>query len=227
MARRAGRTVRPVVPVMSLVIAWLAVMVSLPQLMQPDTAAGPGGLALPAVQAYMPDYRPGTTATRPTRAAGPATAGNDAGAAAGTDLAAVQFDADQEADTALEPGGPPAVKLVTVAHRTTPATHPSPALLVAAVPPVTVAAAVEPAAIVPTAIVPTVTVPADTKAARKLDDLKRRLEKLQQKQRLEAASMESRWVDVASFGSKASEDSDGRVARRQARRRHPGRAESA
>ena len=55
MARRAGRTVRPVLPVMSLVVAWVAVMVSLPQLMQPNTAAGPGGLALPAVQAYLPD----------------------------------------------------------------------------------------------------------------------------------------------------------------------------
>jgi hypothetical protein len=59
VARRAGRTVWPAVPALSLVVAWLAVMLALPQLMQPETAPGPGGLALPAVQAYVPSYLPG------------------------------------------------------------------------------------------------------------------------------------------------------------------------
>jgi DNA-directed RNA polymerase specialized sigma24 family protein len=222
MARRAGRTVRPVLPVMALVVAWVAVMVSLPQLMQPRTAAGPGGLAMPAVQAYLPGYQPGTTATRPTKTTAPATAGDDAGAAAGTELA-VQFDASQVA----APAPRPAVKLVATARRTTPTTLPSPAQIVAAVAPITVAAAVEPAAIVPAAIVPAVTAAAKTKPAKQVDDLKRRLEKLQQKLRFEAASLESRRLDIASLRSKAREEPDGRVARREARRRHTGHAESA
>lgn len=220
MARRAGRTVRAALPVMSLVVAWLAVMLSLPQLMQPDTASGPGGLAMPAVQAYMPNYLPGTATTRPpTKATAPAPAGNDAG----TELA-IQFDADQVAapSPAPEPAPRPAVKLVATARRTTPTTRPSPAPIVAAVAPITVAAAVEPAA-----IVPTLTTAAKTKPAKQLDDLKRRLEKLQQKLRSQAASLESRRLDIASLRSKAREESDGRVARREARRRHTDHAESA
>jgi hypothetical protein len=59
VARRAGRTVWPAVPAVTLVIAWLAVMMALPQLMQPETVPGPGGLVLPAVQAYVPNYLPG------------------------------------------------------------------------------------------------------------------------------------------------------------------------
>ena len=58
-ARKAGRRAWPAVPALTLVVAWLAVMLSLPQLMQPETAPGPGGLALPAVQAYVPDFLPG------------------------------------------------------------------------------------------------------------------------------------------------------------------------
>jgi DNA-directed RNA polymerase specialized sigma24 family protein len=61
VARRAGRTVWPAVPAVTLVIAWLAVMLALPKLMQPETAPGPGGLVLPAVQAYVPNYLPGAT----------------------------------------------------------------------------------------------------------------------------------------------------------------------
>ena len=58
-ARKAGRMARPAVPTLMLVVAWLGVMLSLPQLMQPGTAPGPAGLALPAVQAYVPDFLPG------------------------------------------------------------------------------------------------------------------------------------------------------------------------
>jgi DNA-directed RNA polymerase specialized sigma24 family protein len=58
-ARKVGRRVSPAVPALTLVVAWLGVMLSLPQLMQPGTAPGPGGLALPAVQAYVPDFLPG------------------------------------------------------------------------------------------------------------------------------------------------------------------------
>ena len=203
MARRAGRTVRPVLPAMALVVAWVAVMISLPQLMQPDTAAGPGGLALPAVQAYMPDFQPGATATRTTKPTAPATAGNDAGAAAGTELA-LQFDAAQAAapEPAPEPAPKPVVKLVA-ARRTTPTTaRPSPAPVVAAVTPIVAAVAPVLATApvtVATAVQPATTVPAlpktgkaQGKAAKQLDDLQRRLEKLQQKLRYEAASMESR-----------------------------------
>lgn len=60
-ARRVGRRARPAVPALMLVVAWLGVMLSLPQLMQPGTAPGPGGLALPAVQAYVPDFLPGAS----------------------------------------------------------------------------------------------------------------------------------------------------------------------
>ena len=58
-ARKAGRMAWPAVPTLMLVVAWLGVMLSLPQLMQPETAPGPAGLALPAVQAYVPDFLPG------------------------------------------------------------------------------------------------------------------------------------------------------------------------
>jgi DNA-directed RNA polymerase specialized sigma24 family protein len=195
MARRAGRTVRPVLPVMSLVVAWVAVMISLPQLMQPDTSPGPDGLALPAVQAYMPDYQPGTSATRPTKTTAPATAGNDAGAAAGTELA-LQFDAAQVAapvpSSEPEPAPRSAVKLVAAARRTTPATRPSPAPIVAAVAPVVAAVIpIAAAAVEPAAIVPTVTTAAKARPSKKLDDLKRRLENQQAKVRFSAASIES------------------------------------
>jgi len=59
---RAGRITSPTLPAVSavmLVVAWLAVMLAIPQLMQPETAPGPEGLALPAVQAYVPSYLPG------------------------------------------------------------------------------------------------------------------------------------------------------------------------
>jgi hypothetical protein len=57
--RQTGRAAWPAVPAMALLVAWLGVMLALPQLMQPETAPGPSGLALPAVQAYVPNYFPG------------------------------------------------------------------------------------------------------------------------------------------------------------------------
>ena len=87
-ARKVGRRARRAVPALTLVVAWLGVMLSLPQLMQPGTAPGPGGLALPAVQAYVPDFLPGATKsgsgngkgprfTQPSPAAGVARGGSE------------------------------------------------------------------------------------------------------------------------------------------------------
>src|SRR5688572_11751770 len=59
VARKVGRRAWPAVSSVTLIVAWLGVMLSLPQLMQPGTAPGPAGLALPAVQAYVPDFLPG------------------------------------------------------------------------------------------------------------------------------------------------------------------------
>ena len=82
-ARRATRTLWPALPAASLAVAWVVVMLALPWLMTPGTAPGPGGMALPAVQAYVPDFLPG---------AAPAGHGRGSGAAplagwGGTELA--------------------------------------------------------------------------------------------------------------------------------------------
>lgn len=66
LARQARSVLWPVLPAISLVVAWMAVMLALPQLMQPGTAPGPDGMALPAVQAYVPNYLPGAAPIRPT-----------------------------------------------------------------------------------------------------------------------------------------------------------------
>ncbi len=233
MARRARRTVRPALPVMSLVAAWVAVMLSLPQLMQPDTAPGPGGLALPAVQAYMPDYLlPGTVADRPTTTTSPVQAGNDAGLGTGTELA-LQFDADEVAAPAAapEPASQPAVKLAATSATPRLSTRrPSPAVLhpAAVAPAITAAAAVIPpvASVIP-AVIPAPAmgpvVKATTKALREQQrqlerNLRAGLTPIQKPRRLDIASLRS---------STAREESDGRVARRQARRRNTGHAESA
>ncbi|HVW32602.1 MAG TPA: zf-HC2 domain-containing protein, partial [Acidimicrobiia bacterium] len=53
--RRSGRRRgRATLPVLGLVLAWMLVMAMLPQLLAPGTAPGPDGMALPAVQAYVP-----------------------------------------------------------------------------------------------------------------------------------------------------------------------------
>jgi DNA-directed RNA polymerase specialized sigma24 family protein len=71
-ARRAGRSGRPALPAAGLVVAWFVVMAALPWLMTPGTAPGPSGLALPAVQAYVPGYSPGGAPGATTGAAHPA-----------------------------------------------------------------------------------------------------------------------------------------------------------
>lgn len=244
MARRAGHRVRHGLPVVALVVAWLAVMVSLPQLMQPATAPGPAGLALPAVQAYVPDYLPGSGATRRTGTSptAPPSPGDDARAGGGTELA-IRFDADGVAGPA--PAREPAVKLVATttagARRTAPRTRrPSPAPVVATVPPATVTAAV-PAVTIPAVIpatiepvastVPPATTPVTpvtgTKPSKALEALQRRLEELDRKLRAEAASLPNGELDIASLRSTVREEFDGRVARRTARRRHTDHAESA
>jgi DNA-directed RNA polymerase specialized sigma24 family protein len=67
LVRRIRRTTLPVLPAMALAVAWVLVMMALPRLMTPSTGPGPGGLALPAVQAYLPDLSPGprTSTTKP------------------------------------------------------------------------------------------------------------------------------------------------------------------
>src|SRR5205085_2724684 len=57
----------------SLVAAWLMALLALPWLMTPGTSPGPEGLALPAVQAYVPGFLPGAAparGARPTSGAG-------------------------------------------------------------------------------------------------------------------------------------------------------------
>lgn len=185
-ARRAGRSIRPALPVVSLVAAWLAVMLSLPHLMQPSTAPGPDGLAMPAVQAYVPSYQPGAGAPRPNRTtAAPGPPGDAAGAASGTDLA-VQFDAAGAEDPAT-----PAVKLVATKkvtpQRVTPPAGPSPApVLTVATPAITVAATVAPVVTAPA--IPAVALDDSVTASKALQKLQRRLEKLGQKLRTEAAA---------------------------------------
>ena len=235
MVRRAGRTVRPALPVVSLVAAWVAVMLSLPQLMQPGTAPGPAGLALPAVQAYVPDYLPGTRTARPTTTTAPAPAGNDAGQGAGTELA-ILFDADEVAAPAAvpEPAPAPAVKLAATSATPPRSTRrPSPKVVqpAAVTPAITAAAAVIPpvASVIPAvipAVIPTATTGPVARATTKtLKDLQRQLE-----QKLQAGLppiQKPRRLDIASLRSKATEESDGRVARRQTRRRNTDHAESA
>lgn len=90
-ARRVGRRARSAVPAVTLVIAWLGVMLALPQLMQPSTVPGPGGLALPAVQAYVPDFMPGAAKSGGGNAKGSRPAEPDpvaSGAGGGSELAA-------------------------------------------------------------------------------------------------------------------------------------------
>ncbi|MEW6474894.1 MAG: hypothetical protein AB1679_21800 [Actinomycetota bacterium] len=208
-ARQAGRTIRPALPALSLVVAWLGVMLSLPQLMRPDTAPGPDGLALPAVQAYVPDYVPRTGSTRPagTPAAGPQPPANGAGAAAGAEPPP-RPDAD-EAAAGTAAAARPAVKFTATTvrpRRITPSTpRPSPPPVVsAATPTATVAAAPPPAATpIPTSTVTPVASPART------------------------TNGETRRSDIASLRSKAREEFDGRVARQPAGRRHTDHAQSA
>jgi DNA-directed RNA polymerase specialized sigma24 family protein len=228
-ARQAGRSIRPALPVVSLVVAWLAVMLSLPQLMQPSTAPGPAGLAMPAVQAYLPSYLPGAGLPRPRKAtpAAPEPPGTTAGASTGTELA-VQF-----VPAGTEEEAKPAVKLAATQvtpRRATPPAAPSPApVLTVATPAITVAATVAP--VVTSPALPAISPDGSVTASKALEKLQRRLTKLDQKLRTEAtaitASFQTRRVDVASLRSKAREDFDGRVARQPARRRHPDHPESA
>jgi DNA-directed RNA polymerase specialized sigma24 family protein len=67
LARQAKRTLWPAVPAVSLVAAWLIAMLTLPWLVAPRTAPGPEGLALPAVQAYVPWFLPGAAPARDAR----------------------------------------------------------------------------------------------------------------------------------------------------------------
>jgi hypothetical protein len=71
-----------------LVVAWLGVMLSLPQLMQPGTAPGPGGLALPAVQAYVPDFLPGASKSGAGKGKGSKPAQPNPAGGSGSQLAA-------------------------------------------------------------------------------------------------------------------------------------------
>ena len=126
VARRAGRAV----PTVGLVVAWLGVMLALPQLMQPETSPGPEGLALPAVQAYVPGYLPGTPTSgvaRPKRAAvAPAPPGAAAGGAA--ELAAPLTTEPVGVGSGDGAGVEPAVRLISTTNSPwSPAAAPGPA----------------------------------------------------------------------------------------------------
>ena len=119
VARRAGRTVRPAAPAVSLVVAWLAVMLALPHLMQPTTPAGPGGLALPAVQAYVPNYLPGAAKPGPASAhrSNPSHPGLWPSAGGGSSELAAQLTGKAEragaGGLARDEGGEPVVQLIS------------------------------------------------------------------------------------------------------------------
>ena len=259
MARRAGHRVVPAVPVVALVVAWLAVMLSLPQLMEPDTAPGPAGLALPAVQAYVPDYLPGGGDDGPggdsTRdsVAGPVPSGDVAGTGgSGTELA-LQLPANPAPDGPAEPAPASVVKLAatTVTSRRSatargsrPAAPAPPAIPVAAavvpVSPLSVAAAASPVSV--GVDLPTVTSPvspaAETAAkpapardgrdqpSKAFKEWQRRLERNFRRDAPPSMPKAGR-PDIASLRSEAREESDGRTARRETRRRHTDHAQSA
>jgi DNA-directed RNA polymerase specialized sigma24 family protein len=118
VARKAGRTARPAVPVVALVVAWLAVMLALPRLIQPETAPGPEGLALPAVQAYMPAYLPGAakTGSAGTSRSQPSRPSQTAGVAGGgTELAAQLTDERAPAGSVGPADSEPTVALISTA----------------------------------------------------------------------------------------------------------------
>ena len=144
MAGGLKRTVWPALPAAGLAVAWVAVMLAVPWLMTPGTAPGPEGEALPAVQAYVPGFLPGSGGqTAAHRSSGPSAAraitappasglaglpGTTAlfGAAAGTSSA------DSGRDGAGSTGGGPAIGFVSaVTHRSRP---PAPALAPLAAP---------------------------------------------------------------------------------------------
>jgi DNA-directed RNA polymerase specialized sigma24 family protein len=125
LARRAGRGARSTVPAMALAVAWVLVMMALPRLMTPSTAPGPGGLALPAVQAYVPGFLPdrarqagsGSAAAAKSRA-GETVAGSGAGQSAAAENNESDRGAAESAGLDLQNG--PAIGLIAAA-----ATRPS------------------------------------------------------------------------------------------------------
>ena len=127
--RSAGKRVWPAVPALMLVVAWLGVMLSLPQLMQPGTAPGPGGLALPAVQAYVPDFLPGAAKSSAGKAKGSKSGQPAVGVAgSGSELAA-QFTAEADRSGAGglgENDAPPNVGLISTSTWRSRATPPRP-----------------------------------------------------------------------------------------------------
>lgn len=60
LAQRVKGAAMPALSAVALTVAWMLVMMALPRLITPSTAPGPGGLALPAVQAYVPGFSPDT-----------------------------------------------------------------------------------------------------------------------------------------------------------------------
>ena len=247
-ARQAGRRLVPAVPVVALVVAWLAVMLSLPQLMEPDTEPGRADMALPAVQAYVPDYLPGgRTEGRPdeSSSAAPAPSGNVAATAGGGTEAALAPVGDPVPDSGLSAAARPdpasTVTFVTTSTESlrsssgeaSPATAPPPAAVpvVPAVVPVRplTAAALRPAVIPagePAIEAASATADRSDERSEASDDQERRLDR---KPRPDARPTMPKFArpDVASLRSKAREDSDGRTARRETRRRHTDHAQSA
>lgn len=270
-ARQAGRRLVPAVPVVALVVAWLGVMLSLPQLLEPDTASGPGDMALPAVQAYVPDYLPGRAGDRPgphASAAAPsaADAGTEAG---GTDMALVPPADDRRDGTVASDAASPSESTVKLAATSTgsgrspaasgarPSAAPVPALVpavpavlavpgVPAVPavvpvsPLAVASPVSPAPIpdVVATVAPAVTpspepavaaAPAPDRRDRPSNRFDERPRRLERQLRPEPARSMPKFArpDIASLRSRAREESDGRTARRETRRRHTDHAQSA
>jgi hypothetical protein len=152
-----------VLPPLALAVAWVMVMMTLPRLLSPSTTGGPEGLALPAVQAYMPDYAPGAGPKAGSSSAGrPAVAGSGKLAAPAGDAGRNPAGSSVPADTALG-SGQPSISLVAAASgpaRPGPARSraggaPVPKLnATLTAPPVTVVAAASPES--PISLIPTV-----------------------------------------------------------------------
>jgi hypothetical protein len=140
LVRRAGRAIAPL-PSLSFFIVCMVLTLAVPHLMTPDTAPGPGSLASPAVQAYVPGS--GLAGRGSARGSGPAVAPRT------TEVAAAVPGGTATAATAGPGTAPgPVVQLIATATRPRPV-RPAPV-------PVTPAAAAVTAAAITTPV-PTVT----------------------------------------------------------------------
>jgi hypothetical protein len=126
---------------MALAVVWVVLMLAVvPRLMTPETAPGPGALALPAVQAYMPGFTPGAGHAPSPRPSGAEQAASASVAPPSVSLIALA------PSTPSGPGGSARHQSPRSAGTPRPATTPANnGVVAAAVAPVTAAATTTPA----------------------------------------------------------------------------------